>query len=149
MTLELVNLRGENTDPRLWIPFTSSVGYENPHWWNSADGTIGAPWFIQVLEAGIEVARVQLDDAQCINPEYTGVPTIGDEQLEIQLIEVATAARDRKVGTRVVHALAERHPDRRLLAYSEGADRFWARQGWARFDHPSGGYKPLFIQPAD
>jgi len=37
---------------------------------------------------------------------------------------VATAARSRGIGAAVVQALVERHPDRRLFAYSEGADDF-------------------------
>jgi hypothetical protein len=56
MSLELVDFRGPSADRHLWIPFTSSEGYENPHWWNSAGGTIGPPWFVQVLEAGMEMA---------------------------------------------------------------------------------------------
>lgn len=77
------------------------------------------------------------------------MPTIGPERLEIQYIEVATAARERGVGTDVVEALAERHPDRRLLAHSEGADGFWASLGWDGLDHPEGQqfHRPLFIQP--
>jgi GNAT superfamily N-acetyltransferase len=101
-----------------------------------------------VLEDGVEVARVELDDDAGINPTYANVPTIGPERLEIQYIEVATAARERGIGARVVQALAERHPDRRLMAYSEGADGFWASLSWDRFDHPEGQFhRPLFIQP--
>ena len=67
-----------------------------------------------------------------------------------QLIEVATAQLRRKVGTRVVHDLMERHSGRRLFAYSEEADEFWASLGWQRFDHPEGPqfHRPLFIQSA-
>ena len=32
--------------------------------------------------------------------------------------------------------------------YSQDADRFWARLGWERFDHPEGDWRALFIQPA-
>ncbi|ORV63743.1 N-acetyltransferase [Mycobacterium gastri] len=75
------------------------------------------------------------------------MPTIGPDRLEIQFIEVALAARGRKIGTQVVQMLAERHPDRRLFAYSQDGDRFWARLGWERFDHPEGDWRSLFIQP--
>ncbi|OFJ51171.1 hypothetical protein BEL07_24200 [Mycolicibacterium grossiae] len=40
----------------------------------------------------------------------------------------------------------ERRPDRTLIAYSEGADRFWASLGWESFEHPAGGYRTLFVQ---
>lgn len=93
------------------------------------------------------MARVELDEDVDIE-HYADVPVIGMERLEIQLIEVAAAACGRGIGTWVVQALALRHRDCRLLAYSEGADRFWARLGWERFDHPDGDWRALFIQPA-
>jgi hypothetical protein len=90
---------------------------------------------------------VQLDERGGANPTYTDVPQLGPERLKIHLIEVATAARRRKIGTRVVQGLTERLPDRRLLAYSEGADLFWSSlASWERFDHPDGRHQPLFIQ---
>jgi hypothetical protein len=59
------------------------------------------PWYIQVLEDGVEMARVELDEEVGIE-HYADVPAIGAERLEIQFIEVATAVRGRGVGTRVV-----------------------------------------------
>jgi hypothetical protein len=60
--------------------------------------------------------------------------------LEIQFFEVAVEARGRRVGTRVIQQFARRHPDRRLLAFSERADRFWASLGWP-------GFKPSDYDP--
>ena len=150
MALEFVDHHGEAADRRRWTPFTLSDDYEHPAWWRDGGGTIGDPWFVHVFEDGVEVARVQLDDRGGANPTYTNVPEVGPEPwLKIQFIEVATSARHRKIGTRVVHGLADRHPDRRLLAYSEGADCFWASLAdWDRFDHPDGRHQPLFIQRA-
>ncbi|WP_064689452.1 hypothetical protein [Rhodococcus qingshengii] len=145
-TLDLVDLRRGAADRGTWMPFASSGAYEHPHWWNRVPYAAADPWYVQVLEAGIEVGRVQLDQKVHIE-HYANVPAIGSERLEIQLIEVAAAARGRGVGTRVVRGLAERHPDRRLVAYSEGADGFWASLGWSRFDNPDGRYRALFIQP--
>lgn len=34
-----------------------------------------------MLDNGIEVARVELDDPGDINPEYVNVPELGDERL--------------------------------------------------------------------
>ncbi len=150
MTLEFLEVRPPAAHSRSWTPFATSEGYEHPHWWNNAGGTTGDPWFVRVLEDGIEVARVQLDDPGGISPAYTNAPTLGPERLEIQFIEVTTAARRRKVATRVVHGLTKHHPHRRLFAYSsESADCFWGSlAGWRRFDHPDGRSSPLFIQPA-
>lgn len=146
MVLQLINLRPGNADGRRWTPpFDQAVEYEHPHWWNRQLGD--HTWFVRVLEGGAEVARIEFDDPGGINPEYANVPELGDDRLEIQFIEVATAARGRGIGTQLVQALERRHPSRRLFAYSEGADRFWTRLAWESFVHPAGGYRTLFIQP--
>lgn len=152
MTLDFVDLRRGSADRYSWIvPFDSSIVYQNEQWWDDVRYYyVGDPWFVQVLEDGVEMARVELDEDVEIE-HYAHVPTIGTERLEIQFIEVAAAACGRGVGTRVVRGLAERYPDRRLLAYSEEADGFWASLGWERFDHPDGEpqfHRALFIQPA-
>jgi hypothetical protein len=144
---QFIDLRRGSADKCSWLPpFDWTAAYENERWWDEVRYYVDEPWFGQVLEDGVEVARVELDDPGNINPDYTDVPTIGGERLEIQLIEVATAACGRGIGARVVQALAEQHRDRRLFAYSEGADRFWVRLGWEQFVHPDGGYRTLFIQ---
>lgn len=148
MDLELIDHRRGIGDDRWWAPpFDSAVNYQHPHWWNRQLGD--EPWFVQVLAHGVEVARVELDDPGGINPEYEHVPTLGDERLEIQFIEVATAARGCTIGTHVLRGLVDRHRDRRLFAYSEQAHRFWTSVGWCRFDHSEGPQfnRPLFIQP--
>lgn len=129
-------------------PFDFDTAYENERWWDDVPYPFDDPWYVQVLEDGAEVARVELDDPGGINPEYADGPELGPERLEIQFIEVATASRRLGLGTRVVQALQERHPDRRLFAYSEEAHGFWASLGWERFDHPEGEQfrRPLFIQ---
>jgi hypothetical protein len=148
---ELIDHRHGAASKYSWLPpFDWTVVYENERWWDEPRHYyVGEPWFVQVLEDGDEVARVELDDPGGINPQYTGVPELGAERLEIQFIEVAVAARGGNTGTRVVRALELRHPARRLFAYSEEAHRFWASLGWERFDHPEGErfHRPLFIQP--
>jgi GNAT superfamily N-acetyltransferase len=146
--LELVDLRPSPSDDRWWMPpFAENVIYEHPHWWNRQLGE--EPWFVQVFDqTGSEVARVEFDDPGGINPEYANVPDLGEERLEIQFLEVATAARGHGVGGQVVRRLMKRHLDRRLFAYSEGADRFWVSLGWESFEHSAGGYRTLFVQPA-
>lgn len=148
MTLQLIDLHPDSVNKHCWTPpFNLEVAYENSDWWNSAKGTTGEPVFVQVLESNIEVARVLLDDPGGINPYYTGIPKLGKERLEIQLIEVAQNARRRKIGTRVVEALAERSPERRLFAYSVNADHFWGSLvDWRRFNHPDGRSSALFIR---
>ncbi|UGT97753.1 GNAT family N-acetyltransferase [Mycobacterium intracellulare] len=152
MAIELIDHRRGSADQYSWLPpFDWAVAYENERWWDEPRGYyVGEPWFVQVREDGVEVARVELDDPGGINPQYSDVPKLGGERLEIQFIEVATAAAGRGVGTSVVRSLEMRHPERRLFAYSEDAHEFWASLGWERFDHPEGEqfHRPLFVRPA-
>jgi GNAT superfamily N-acetyltransferase len=60
------------------------------------------------------------------------------------------AAHQRQgIGTAVIRALIAEYPDRRLVAFSEDADQFWASLGWARFVNADSSevFRPLFIQP--
>lgn len=153
LVLELVDLhRPAHADRHEWAPpFDRSVEYTNRGWWVRAPHHVDSPWYVQVLEEGREVARVEIDDPGGINQDYGDVPDLGDERLEIQLIEVVPIHRRRGVATAVIRALEARHPDRRLFAYSELADGFWDSLGWERFgrnDRLPAQYQPLFIQPA-
>ncbi len=150
MPLDLIDLRRGSANRYSWIPpFDFSVAYDNEQWWTDVRYYYtDEPWFVQILDDGVEVARVELDDPGGINPNYRNVPKLASPCLEIQFIEVSTGARRRRIGTRTVHALAQRHGDRRLMAYSEEADEFWDSLGWDRFDHPDGRHRALFIQPA-
>jgi hypothetical protein len=151
LALKFIDHRGDPAAKHLWTPFASSIGYEHPDWWSNAGGAVGDPWFVEVLEDGVEVARVKLDERGHIHKEYAGAPAIdSSDLLEIQNIEVNTATRRRKVATQVVQGLVERNPDRRLMAYSSAdAEEFWnSLVDWKRFDRAGRGPRssPLFIQ---
>lgn len=62
VTLELVDHRAPAAVKNSWTPFLSSEGYEHPDWWENAGGAVGDPWFVEVSEHGLQVARVQLDE---------------------------------------------------------------------------------------
>jgi GNAT superfamily N-acetyltransferase len=152
MCLEFIDHRRGSADRYSWTPpFDQSVTYENERWWDEPRYyCVSEPWFVQVRETGMEVARVEFDDPGGINPEYIGVPELDGQRLEIQFIEVAAARTRRGIGTQVVRGLAELHRGRRLFAYSENADEFWASLGWERFEHRDGQpqfHRALFIQP--
>ncbi|CPR69922.1 GNAT family N-acetyltransferase [Mycobacteroides abscessus] len=148
MDLRLVDLRRGPADDCWWTPaFDETVTYEHPDWWNPHNFGTEDPWYVQVLEHGVEVARVELKEDVDID-HYANVPAVGSERLEIAFIEVATAECGRGIGTQVMRELERRHPGRRLLAYSEEADGFWASLGWEPFHHPEGDWRTLFIQPA-
>ena len=146
MALQLIGLRRGPADDRWWMPaFDEVVSYAHLDWWNPLLHGTDDPWYVQVLEAGKEVARIELKDDVDIE-HYANVPAVGSERLEIAFIEVATAECGRGIGTQAVRELERLHPNRRLLAYSEEADGFWAGLGWERFDHPDGDWRALFIQ---
>jgi GNAT superfamily N-acetyltransferase len=104
--------------------------------------------YIEARLHGIEVARVELDET--VDPsQYVGVPPLGGQALEIQLIEVARSHRRRGIATELVGHISLLHSGRRLVAFSRGADEFWTALGWRRYDHPEGPayYRPLFVRP--
>lgn len=133
MNLELVTVqRGGRS--KYAPPFDEHDGYTE-HWWNRPMGNEPESRFIQVLSDGVEVARVELDEKVGI-AHYEGTPDLGDVALEIQFIEVSDKYQRQGIGAAVVHRLAELHPHRRLVAYSEGADDFWSKLGWRPYYHP-------------
>lgn len=131
-----------------WIPFRLDLRFE-PTWWNEPRYLDDTYRYIEVLMNDTEVARIALSEDIGIE-NYPTAPQLGDEALEIQLIEVSSDYHRQGVGTEVIRLLTEAHPHRRLIAFSEQADDFWTSLGWHRHDHPLGPafYRPLFIQPS-
>lgn len=149
MTFDFIEKRPAPGDQVVWFPFAENDDF-SPSWWDyrSIDGNRSYT-LLEVHQGGVEVARIELDPDVAID-HYLGTPELGNTALEIELIEVAESHRRRGVGTKIIRALAFRYPERRLLAFSEEADDFWASLGWTRYDHPEGPQlnRPLFIQPA-
>ncbi|MFD6357819.1 GNAT family N-acetyltransferase [Nocardia tengchongensis] len=131
----------------LWTPFRSDANFE-PSWWNEPRYRDDTYQYLEFRLDDTEVARVALGQ-DSVTDHYATAPPLGDEALEIQLIEVSSALRRRHIATDVVHMIGGANPQRRLLAFSEEADHFWASLDWDRHDHPAGPafYRPLFIQP--
>lgn len=146
MSLTFVDLYRGDASRYSWIPpFDWSQAYDHDRWWNEVDELHPDPWFVQVLDGPTEVARIRLGDVIEID-HYAEVPDIGPEGLEIEFFEVATEARGKGVGKHVIYQFARRHRDRRLLAYSERADRFWASLGWSSF--MAANYDPDHEEPS-
>lgn len=146
--LTLVEKRpGPGGDRYCWRPFGESDHFTS-QWWDRTPHHNSVPWFVQALLSGDEVARIQLKSGVHID-HYGGTPVIGAAVLEIAFFEVSAGHRLRGIGTAVIQAFTLQHPNRRLIAFSEGADKFWASLGWERFIHATEQdyYRPLFIQP--
>ncbi len=103
---------------------------------------------LQARLNSVEVARVLLDEVVYIE-YYVDTPQLGATALQIELIEVSEKHRRRGIGREVVDRLAQLHPDRRLVAFSEGADEFWHSLNWRRHERREAPERcqPLFIQP--
>lgn len=138
--------------PIEWEPYTEDAQF-NADWWNaspfSMDPEDESSWW-SLVQDGVEVARLELgQDVYC--EQYLDLPDIGPDRLQIQLLEVAAPARRNGIGRGAMNLVAERFPDKRLMAFSEEADAFWERLGWLRCDHPDGPthHRPLFIAPRE
>ena len=88
-----------------------------------------------VLRDRDEVGWIKLSNRKLSVRGYGIDPQLAAIALEIVFIEVACAYRRQGVGTEIVQGLGVCHPDRRLVAFSEGADDFWASLGGRRYEH--------------
>ncbi|QOC89675.1 N-acetyltransferase [Micromonospora craniellae] len=152
MRLTLVEL-DRPVGERFWFPFTyeeAGLGFNNLWWYGSPVYPHSKSVFLRVVENNNEVARVHLDNEVEID-HYADVPPLGATALEIQFIEVHDDHRGCGIGRAVIGLLHNRYPDRRLVAFSEGADGFWSSLGWRRHLHAdpeeASFFRPLFIQP--
>lgn len=139
--------RPRNVDRYSWQPYDDDENFTHDWWHRPWDlGNRYSLW--SALVAGVEVARIELDQEVAYG-HYAGVPDLGPGLLEIDFFEVSGAHRGRGLGGSVVVRVAECFPGRRLVAFSEEADRFWSGLGWVRYDHPRGfpAYRPLFVAP--
>ncbi|MET8907615.1 GNAT family N-acetyltransferase [Micromonospora sp. NPDC004551] len=133
MTFDFIEKRRGPEAEWFWFPFADNDDF-NPTWW-SHRSLYGESRYslLEVRSDGLEVARIELDTEVTFD-HYLGTPHLDGTALEIQLIEVAASQRRRGIGTKVLHALATRYPERRLVASSDEAEGFWASLGWTRFD---------------
>lgn len=147
--LELVeHHRPLNSSVHVWQPYPDSANFTERWWRREWDlGDRYSLW--SVNRDGVEVARLELDQ-DVYYDHYDGVPDLGPQVLEVDFFEVAASLRGSGVGRDSIHLLAHHFPTRRLLAFSEQADDFWASLGWSRYDHPRGfpAYRPLFVAPS-
>jgi GNAT superfamily N-acetyltransferase len=130
-----------------WEPYVTDAGFRVDWWHRPWDlGDRYSLW--SLFDDGVEVARIELDE-QVYYDHYDGDPPLGPAVLEVDFFEVSVLARGRGVGRAALEMIAEQHQGRRLVAFSEEADGFWARVGWTRYDHPDGFplYRPLFVAP--
>jgi GNAT superfamily N-acetyltransferase len=130
-----------------WQPYARDAGFTYEWWHRLWDlGHRYSLW--SVVDGDVEVARIALDQ-EVHYDHYNGVPHLGPNVLEVNFFEVSAALRRQGLGRAALELVAERNPGRRLVAFSEEADAFWAGLGWTRYDHPDGfpWYRPFFVAP--
>lgn len=128
-------------------PFVASVLGFDAGWWRDLDWatrTRGVSYF-QVVTGGDEIARAVLVERRLSAPyaEFDSqLPTI-----EVDKFEVRADCRRRSVGRTGLGTLRERFPDRQVVAFSYGADRFWAKVGFELLRRADGDAfaDPLFV----
>jgi hypothetical protein len=154
MRLTLVQL-DRPMGERFWFPFAyeeAGDGFNGQWWYNSPVYPSDPDIFLRAFEGDNEVARIHLIDEKIDIDHYVDVPSLGASVLKIHLLEVRNGHRGCGIGRGVISLLHNRYPNRRLVAFSEGADGFWSSLGWRQ--HMFGdterpfSYQPLFIQPA-
>jgi GNAT superfamily N-acetyltransferase len=148
MTLRLVvRCKGPDEERYSWRPFEPNEHFTD-EWWDRANLFGDDDTYIQATLDGAEVGRVHLDE-QVWTSHYAGAPDLGAVALEFQFIEIADDHRRSGIASELIGTIADMHPTRCLVAFSEDADEFWASLGWDRYDHPEGPdrYRPPFVQP--
>lgn len=139
--------RPQGVDEFHWEPYSQNINF-NEDWWHRTRD-LGVRYSLWSIFSGhVEVARLELDKEVGYD-HYAEVPDLGNEVLEIDFLVVAGPFRGKGVGRQSVNLVARRFAGRRLVAFSEEADGFWASLGWTRYDHPEGYlmYRPLFVAP--
>jgi GNAT superfamily N-acetyltransferase len=130
-----------------WTPFDDSVEF-TPDWWDHPPYGEDDPWYVRVLRDGDEVGRVKFHDRKMSLRSYGVDRLIATKALDVAFFEVSNACRRKGIGTEMVRGLEARHPDRILVAFSEGADDFWGSLDWRRYDHLTDPrfHRTLFVQ---
>lgn len=130
-----------------WQPYAEDGAF-NHSWWARLWSLDDRYSLWSVLQGDVEVARIQLDE-EVQYDHYADVPDLGSEVMEVDFFEVSGQFRRAGLGSRSMDLVSQHFRNRRLLAFSEEADGFWATLGWSRYDHREGfpAYRPLFVAP--
>ncbi|WP_227471711.1 GNAT family N-acetyltransferase [Paenarthrobacter sp. YJN-5] len=134
MTLTLMRLKPDTSDSVIYKPFSESDDFSGEWWNDSIYGFEPTMHFYAFFAGQYEVARAEIEVQDVINPEYEQPGRPGPYAV-VHFFEVSEDHRRRGYGTDAVQLLADRHVGTPLVAFSAGADEFWASQGWDRYEH--------------
>lgn len=137
------------TDP---MTFSQNIAgdYEfNQHWLGTYGLAEDYKWY-EVRDGGEQVALLELDfkpDRSYWGGTHYPLPMDGPDVIEIQFIDVRHTHRGRGIGTAIVHWVAERYPQRQMLALAEASDGFWQSLGWELIAPDDGRSRPMYTSP--
>lgn len=132
-------------------PFEYDTEGFNDQWWHGragpvGDTTLGGTIYVQFLKDDLEIGRAELTPWK-LSASYVGLNK-SLPCLQIWFFEIRTQFRGKDFGSMFASRLAEHFSDLPLIAFSEGADKFWDSIGWYYFPRKDGktqSYRKLFV----
>ncbi|WAE78300.1 GCN5 family acetyltransferase [Corynebacterium pseudotuberculosis] len=126
-------------------PFQAVEGFTHRWWHGIAEDAPNRKEYIQFLIDGEEVGRAAVTNYS-LPAHYVG---IGSEVTtkEIEFFEIRQDLRRRHYGAEFARHLISHYTGYPLIAFSEGADEFWAEIGWHYYPRKDGDphYCKLFV----
>lgn len=115
-------------------PFDYGTEGFNDGWWHGpridtiADAENYGTAYVQLLKDGIEIGRAEITYRD-ISPDYVGITT-AVRCRKIWFFEINSGFRRQGYGKTFTALLTEKYSELPLVAFSKGADDFWAGIGW-------------------
>lgn len=132
--LTLMRLRPDTSGPVIHKPFSESDDFTDVWWEDTIYGFEPSQHFYSVYDGQNEVVRVETEIQDILNEEYEVSAHPGPYAV-IHFFEVSEDHHRKGYGTEAVQLIADRYEAMPLVAFSEGADDFWASLGWTRYEH--------------
>lgn len=133
-SLTLMRLKPDTSGAVAYKPFSESDDFTGDWWDDEIYGYDPSQHFYAFFDGQHEVARVEIEVQDTVNPEYEQ-PAHPGPYAVIHFFEVSADHRRKGHGTDAVQQLAGRYAGTPLVAYSQDADDFWGSLGWVRHEH--------------
>lgn len=144
--LTLMRLNPDTSGSVVYKPFSESDDFTGGWWDDEIYGYEASQHFYAFFMGQHEVARVEIEVQDDLNPEYRR-PAHPGPYAVIHFFEVSKDHRRRRHGTAATQLIVGRYRGTPLVAFSEDADEFWGSLGWARYEHADdpGHHRPMYV----
>jgi ribosomal protein S18 acetylase RimI-like enzyme len=132
--LTLMRLKPDTSGPVVYKPFSESDDFTDDWWNDTIYGFEPTQHFYSFFNGQHEVARAEVEIQDTVNEDYDQPAHPGPYGV-IHFFEVSEEHRRRGYGTEAVQLIADRYEGTPLVAFSQGADTFWASLGWDQHEH--------------